>query len=183
MKLKPGVTIMLAGVSEQDYNALGEACIYAGANVGEFPSASQRESMAAFGWSQHNNAMYHYCVKPAADTCHIVTVDQALGRTDNGWHERGHLPPVGCEIEVWFDDGRVCWHRAYVVGHKRDEKIFAASLIENHQDRLIWAESFRPLKIEREKFVERFNREWHAQDKTIYEFAADQYDKGLRYVD
>lgn len=181
MKLNPGVTIMLAGVSVQDYKAFGEACIAAGANVGEFPSARQRESMAAFGWSKHNNAMYHYCVKPASDTCHIVTVVEAFGLTDNDWHERGELPPVGVECEYYRSehaDWKLC--KIEFIGRK---VVVMSGVGGSEFCRKIAKLKFRPLKNEREKFIERMDREWQSQNKTLADFLGEQYDKGLRYVD
>lgn len=177
--LKPGVTIMLAGVSEEDYKAFGEACIAAGANVGEFPSPRQRAATTAFGWSINNNSMYHFLAKHSDDTIQIVTVAEALGRTDNDRHKRVELPPVGSHLEVTFGNKSI-WHECVLLpGKKIAIDRYAGWHVMGWQDDF----EFRPIKTEREKFVERFNQEWHAQNKPLYEFAAAQYDKGLRYVD
>ena len=67
------------------------------------------------------------------------------------------LPPVGTVLEAWFDDGRRCWHKAYVVGyHPIEENTLAVSLIGDHESRLIWSDisGIRPIRSEEDKAVE-----------------------------
>lgn len=76
---------------------------------------------------------------------------------DDDWHARGELPPVGARCLCWFDDGRECWHECFVIGSIDSEiknRYLAASLIGKHDRKLVWANEFRPLRTEREKFID-----------------------------
>jgi len=84
--------------------------------------------------------------------------NHSVDSTEKVWRgiEDG-LPPVGGKVEAWFDDGRVCWHEAYVIGrHPREENTVAVSLIGDHESRLIWVDKFgvRPIRTEEDKVVE-----------------------------
>lgn len=72
---------------------------------------------------------------------------------DNGWCERGELPPVGFECEMKRIDGR--WCKAVTVGKDsggrmvcelNDNGVFYASTSS--------AESFRPIRTERDELIE-----------------------------
>ena len=57
------------------------------------------------------------------------------------------LPPVGTVCEVWYDDGRVCWHECEVIYHKSDDPRYAAVRLRGeHHDKLEWAGCFRPIR-------------------------------------
>lgn len=96
---------------------------------------------------------------------------------DNGWYERGELPPVGVNVEIfngygWATCKLICSSKVYVIiEHEGQETPFLKANIR-----------FRKIKTEREKFLERFMQEWRSS-LTTREFAADQYDKGLRYTE
>ena len=76
-------------------------------------------------------------------------------KQDNGWFERGDLPPVGIEIDAWFDDGRECWHKADVIGYSlQEERVLAVSLKGTHDRKLVWVHHFRPIRAERDALVE-----------------------------
>lgn len=71
------------------------------------------------------------------------------------WFESGDLPPVGIEIEAWFDDGRECWHKANVIGYSlQEERVLAVSLKGTHDRKLVWVHHFRPIRAERDALVE-----------------------------
>lgn len=62
------------------------------------------------------------------------------------WTGEGR-PTVGTVCEAWYDDGRVCWHQADVVGHNPYEpNTIAVSLKGDHERKLIWSDHFRPLR-------------------------------------
>lgn len=79
------------------------------------------------------------------------------GSAESDWHARGELPPTGTKCLCWFDDGRECWHQCFVIGSIDSEiknRYLAVSLIGKHERKLVWANEFRPLRTEREKFIE-----------------------------
>lgn len=100
---------------------------------------------------------------------------------DNGWYERGELPPVGVECEFNVCDS---WEKCEIKGDGYDcgHRVVLVQV----GDRCVLAQRpnpFRPLKTEREKLVERFEREWRLSKHSLVEFLAEQYDKGLRYTE
>lgn len=102
---------------------------------------------------------------------------------NKSWHEKGELPPVGEKCLCWFDDGRECWHECIVIGSitaERDNGYLAVSLIGSHERKLLWADKFRPLKTERERFVEAAVKLNKAHQWTAAEFAAAMYDAGFK---
>ena len=79
------------------------------------------------------------------------------GSAESDWHARGELPPTGTKCLCWFDDGSECWHQCFVIGSIDSEiknSYLAVSLIGKHERKLVWANEFRPLRTEREKFID-----------------------------
>lgn len=70
------------------------------------------------------------------------------------WHKNGEMPPVGEVVEVYLDDGRECWHKAYVVGYSFPKGSVIAASITEKNDKLIWSNKFRPLRTERDKAID-----------------------------
>ena len=69
-----------------------------------------------------------------------------IERPSPAWIGEGRAP-VGIVCEVWFDDGRECWHEAEVIHHKSDDPRFAAARLRGaHHDRLEWVNAFRPIR-------------------------------------
>ena len=70
-------------------------------------------------------------------------------KQDNGWHERGELPPVGTECEI---DLGAKWRKVFVVGHNYTGRI----VVEVDTCDFIVADgcTFRPIPTERDKLVE-----------------------------
>lgn len=116
------------------------------------------------------------------------------------WTGEG-LPPVGTVCEAWYDDGRVCWHQADVVGYNPYEpNTIAVSLKGDHGRKLIWSDHFRPIKTkeqleaekkakEREKVVREIfkvltgHTDTEGWSDTCYEsHARNLYDAGLRFT-
>lgn len=87
----------------------------------------------------------------------IKVCDELNGKrpTTPAWNGEG-LPPVGCECEVKWDDGRESWHHGTVLcPHSRDKGVMAAVLHhEPHEDRLVWADKFRPLRTPEQRLRE-----------------------------
>ena len=98
--------------------------------------------------------------KPA-DTSYLNSqpeghIDDASKMADN-WHERGELPPVGVECEVYFDtDHSPEWHRGTVT--YRSDK-FTVIIYDDGDERCYELEEledakFRPIRTHREKVIE-----------------------------
>lgn len=70
-------------------------------------------------------------------------------KQDNGWHERGELPPVGVECEI---DLGAKWRKAFVVGHNYTGRI----VVEVDTCDFIVADgcTFRPIRTERDDLIE-----------------------------
>ena len=70
-------------------------------------------------------------------------------KQDNGWFERGELPPVGTECEI---DLGAKWRKAFVVGRNYTGRI----VVEVDTCDFIVADgcTFRPIRNERDKLVE-----------------------------
>lgn len=102
------------------------------------------------------------------------------------WHKNGELPPVGETVEVYLDDGRECWHRAYVVGYSFPKGSVIAASITEKNDKLIWSNQFRPLRSERDKAIDEIvlvanSIGWNSKEsnKIISEVAGAIYDAGM----
>ena len=107
---------------------------------------------------------------------------------DNGWHARGELPPVGAKFEVYFpNDSTPAWN-AGAVAYKSKEHVILKfdDGEENYYDAssLKKIAKFRPLRTEREKFIEAAMRvgELRARDgaKEVY---SRLFDAGFRQPD
>ena len=76
---------------------------------------------------------------------------------DNSWHERGELPPVGCECEFCnSDDEWDDWLRSVFVGF--DSTGNGVVSVFGDDKGVLWISSnpddFRPLRTEREKAID-----------------------------
>ena len=73
---------------------------------------------------------------------------------DGSWHERGELPPVGCECEIRHN----CWReflRVTVVAITREYVIVEYnSVVAREQHYHLHDMTFRPLSTEREKAID-----------------------------
>lgn len=80
---------------------------------------------------------------------------QKIATSDNSWHERGELPPVGCVCEV---DYRGEWIVTAVIGvDSRGYCVFEVpTLVVGGPcyDGLMAVDKFRPLRTERDKAIE-----------------------------
>ena len=112
---------------------------------------------------------------------HIVEANE---KVYNSWHERGELPPVGVECEVYFDtDHYPEWHSGTVT--YRSDK-FTIIIYADGDERCYEPEEledakFRPIRTHREKVIEAAengmltSRVSNAQRKTIKRL----YDLGM----
>ena len=102
---------------------------------------------------------------------------------DNSWHERGELPPVGCECEIKHK----CWggfQRVTVVAITKEYAIVEDdSVVAREQHYHLHNMTFRPLRTEREKAVEEMA---NLIAKSVFGSAKCQaeklYDAGYRKV-
>ena len=74
---------------------------------------------------------------------------------DNSWHERGELPPVGCECEIlhklWKDSD---WAHIVVIALTRESLICKHKLGAGEEHYYLNDIAFRPLRTEREKAID-----------------------------
>ena len=102
---------------------------------------------------------------------------------DNSWHERGELPPVGCECEIRHN----CWRefqRITVVAITREYVIVEYdSVVAREQHYHLSDMTFRPLRSEREKAIDEMA---NLIAKSVFGSAKCQaeklYDAGYRKV-
>lgn len=98
---------------------------------------------------------------------------------DNGWHERGELPPVGVECEH-SEEGVVF----IVAKHHFSERVIFSKNKEFGDLMYGCKERFRPIKTEREKFVERYEKHFkNATKLELNEWAGSLFDSGMRYTE
>jgi len=96
-----------------------------------------------------------------------------------------NMIPAGAKCLCWFDDGRECWHECIVIGSIDSEiknGYFAVSLIGKHERKLVWANEFRPLRTEREKFIEAAMSAAGDYHK-LEDILGDLFDAGFRAPD
>lgn len=71
---------------------------------------------------------------------------------DNSWHERGELPPVGCECSA-VCDGQ--WVTVEVLRHRvNNAGMNVAAVMSCASFNVFWATDFRPIRTEREKAID-----------------------------
>lgn len=101
---------------------------------------------------------------------------------DNSWHERGEFPPAGIECEVNFKHK---WYKTKIVGMNDefcvfDCRNFSDALYEGYDDPSV----FRPIKTERERFVDAAFLAIRSMGVVIYEedapYLSALYDSGFR---
>ena len=90
--------------------------------------------------------------------CYLEDADSkpANVEPEKSWHEKGELPPVAVECEVKHNGE---WVKCTVIHHANNGRDnLAACKIPQHigsdVGHLGWFDKFRPLKTERERFVE-----------------------------
>ena len=85
-----------------------------------------------------------------------LTKEQSAQPNDmvgDSWHERGELPPVGIECETHAPG--YGWEKVWVVAkHAFEDRVIISEHKGQGKLRYGKAEDFRPIKSERERFVE-----------------------------
>ena len=71
---------------------------------------------------------------------------------NSSWHERGELPPVGCECSAMcYGD----WVTVEVLRHRVNNiGMHVAAVMNCASFNVFWATDFRPLRTEREKAID-----------------------------
>ena len=176
--LKPGVAVDVRGASDEVKEQVMAAFVGAGA------IRTTDDRMTNFiCWDSSIKRVYFFGGY-SIGRHELISINQALGReseVENTWFERGELPRVGtvCEIsncgqdfvriKILYMGKTICLGR---LPYKIDEQHFHLSSVK-----------FRPLKTEKEKFVERLvlimNDNTNA---TFTEISGVLYDKGLRFT-
>ena len=102
---------------------------------------------------------------------------------DNSWHERGELPPVGCECSAMRDGN---WVKVEVLRHRvNNVEMNVAAVMNCASFNVFWATDFRPLRTEREKAIDEIAalvRDGLVSPEMAKEFAIKMYDAGLKVV-
>ena len=98
---------------------------------------------------------------PVSSGCHLITQQEwqqerdkmsSKPEIDNSWHERGELPPVGCECSA-VCDGQ--WVTVEVLRHRvNNAGMNVAAVMSCASFGVYWAADFRPLRTEREKAID-----------------------------
>ena len=79
-------------------------------------------------------------------------------KQDNGWFERGELPPVGVECEILWNDAE--WHKTKIIAHLHIDKFNICPVFTTDWDDTAFVDcmphykSFRPIRTEREVLVD-----------------------------
>ena len=105
---------------------------------------------------------------------------------DSSWHDRGELPPVGCECSA-VCDGQ--WVTVEVLRHRvNNAGMNVAAVMSCASFNVFWATDFRPLRTEREKAIDEIvNALIGGDDRSAIQSAAVHtaeliYDAGYRKV-
>ena len=100
---------------------------------------------------------------------------------DNSWHERGELPPVGCECSA-VCDGQ--WVTVEVLRHRvNNTGTNVAAVMSCASFNVFWAIDFRPLRTKREKEIEEMVAVISSMSILSVEgIAGKLYDSGYRKV-
>ncbi len=106
-------------------------------------------------------------------------------KPDNSWHEGGERPPVGVECE-WSTNGGRNWHKTKIIFSDK-----TVVLTESYQLYKIECPDllFRPIKSEREKFVDAAANAFHSSCMHDYsgqpflDGLAGMYDAGFKAPD
>ena len=101
---------------------------------------------------------------------------------DNSWHERGELPPVGCECDI----------RHSYCNPEKYEKVTVAAITSEYvivkyatfeQHYMLKDISFRPIRTEREKAIDEMLLAIdHIKEGNFETFIGALYDAGYRKV-
>lgn len=108
-----------------------------------------------FGWLKGEyHGLYHGA--ESAFTGRLLTYEQIMEKdmTDNSWHEKGELPPVGTECE--WDTKENDFHEKVQIAAIVKGKFFPVAIMQFYDDFGIEADPtrFRPIKSDREKAIE-----------------------------
>ena len=173
--LKPGVAVDVRGASDEDVQAVIEACARLGLNMAKLGSGKGFIVLAVSGgefWE-----CYWECGLPA------ISINQALGRESEVEKNEfcgTDMQPIGWHGEITYGS-RAVFNKCVILP---DGKIAINLQNEwNVKDFDHWIGKgfyFRPLKTEKEKFVERlFNETGNITENE----ARALYDKGLRFTE
>ena len=183
--LKPGVAVDVRGASDEDVKAVIEACV----ELGAYRSLVHGVPVGDFViWDGENDVWICY---DDSEGRPVISINQALGRESevekNDWlSTMDGLPPAGAECEVMnpqLDNAQ--WEKCKILYMGKFICVYESeSCLERSGNHDLYNIQFRPLKTEKEKFVERLvlimNDNTNA---TFTEISGILYDKGLRFTD
>ena len=123
--------------------------------------------------------------KPVYATDAAKMAHHVIAALNSDWYDYTQqkaieLPPVGVECEIWELDG--IWRKVEVVAHTKKGLVVEW----NGEEHLIYRErKFRPLKTEREWFIEAASKIMHqTEDGVINDISLGQlYDAGCRFTE
>ena len=170
--LKPGVAVDVRGASDEVKEQVMIAFMLAGANRDCVHGVNNRNQKNYIFWDEENDVWFSSEMRKT-----VISIEQALGRESEV--ESNELPAVGSHLEVSWGK-KVAWYECVVLPSNRlaiDR--YAGWHVVGWRDDY----EFRPLKTEKEKFVERLvlimNDNTNA---TFTEISGVLYDKDLRFI-
>ena len=149
MQLKKGDYLETAGLTNDQYHAIGLKFIEAGCNpvTSDFMCLDYKEYIYIV--RDEYNSFKHTDEKPEG---RLLTPSQILG-DDNGWYERGELPPVGTECE-WSANG-VSYDPCEILMYHENCVVLCHNKYRSTVRLLkVVGLTFRPIKSERERVIE-----------------------------
>lgn len=152
MKLQPGDHVAQKDLTDEQYHAIAKKFMEAGALSAAYSPDCRSSGNAFFGWDARDNTIYFFRSLDVF-TGRLLTPSQIL-EDDNGWFERGELPPVGIECEI--NEPRKDFHgrKIHIFSHYNG-CAFGWDDIEQgayHSDKPY---EFRPIKSDRDKAIEK----------------------------
>lgn len=118
-------------------------------------------------------------VKDGLEICEKI--EKKLTSVDNDWHIRGEWPPVGVECEILQSNisGDLDWVRVKVIAYTEKSVVIEMLGSEILRSRDF---KFRPIKSERERFIEAASRVLHQTEGGIINDISlgQMYDVGFR---
>ena len=178
--LKPGVAVDVRGASDEDVQAVIEVFVRAGAIRGIDDRITK-----FICWGSSTKKVYFFG-GDSVGGYELITINQALGReseVENKDFCGTEMQPIGWHGEVTYGS-RAVFHECVILPDcKISLKLQSEWTVKDFNNWIGKGFEFRPLKTEKEKFVERFISDWTNCKSSIADFIADEYDKGLRFTE
>lgn len=181
--LKPGVAVAIDGISKQDEHDFIKLCKEDGA--GKFYDDDDRGYYNFIAWRKTGSIALF---RELTEELTLITLGQALGRESEVEKNEfcgTEMQPIGWHGEVTYGS-RACFNECVILPDRQIALKLGGGWCVNDFDSWVGKNfEFRPLKTEKEKFVERYSEFYNAGplESSLEEWAESLYDKGLRFID